>query len=86
MPFGCWAHIRRKFDESLSHDKERADYVLAQISLLYDVERNADEDNLSDKERSELRSRLLYPIMVAFEKWLVSEYPKVLPKARSVKP
>ena len=81
LPLGCWAHIRRKFNESLSNDKARADYALAQISLLYDVERKADEDNLSYDERSELRSRLSYPIMVAFEKWLVNEYPKVLPKS-----
>lgn len=33
-------------------------------------------------ERADLRSRLSYPIMVAFEKWLVNEYPKVLPKGR----
>lgn len=81
LPLGCWAHIRRKFDESLSNDKDRAEYALTQIGLLYDVERKADNDNLSYEERSELRSRLSYPIMVAFEKWLVNEYPKVLPKS-----
>ncbi len=46
------------------------------------MERRADNENLSDEERSELRSRLSYPIMVAFEKWIISEYPKVLPKGR----
>ena len=81
LPLGCWAHIRRKFDESLSNDKDRAEYALTQIGLLYDVERKADNDNLSYEERSLLRSRLSYPIMVAFEKWLVNEYPKVLPKS-----
>lgn len=50
--------------------------------MLYDVERRADEEELSFDERSGLRSRLSYPIMVAFEKWLVNEYPKVLPKGR----
>ena len=50
--------------------------------MLYAVERRADEETLSFEERSELRSRLSYPIMVAFEKWMVSEYPKVLPKGR----
>ena len=81
LPLGCWAHIRRKFDESLSNDKIRAEYALEQIGLLYDVERKADADNLSYEERSLLRSRLSYPIMVAFENWLVNEYPKVLPKS-----
>jgi len=82
LPIGCWAHARRKFEEALTEDKVRASYALEQIGLLYDVERRADNENLSDEERAELRSRLSYPIMVAFEKWILSEYPKVLPKGR----
>jgi transposase len=82
LPIGCWAHARRKFEEALKEDKARASYALEQIGLLYDVERRADKENLTDEERSELRSRLSYPIMVAFEKWILSEYPKVLPKGR----
>lgn len=82
LPLGCWAHVRRKFEEALKEDKARAEYALAQIGMLYDVERRADEENLSFEERSDLRCRLSYPIMVAFEKWLVNEYPKVLPKGR----
>jgi len=82
LPIGCWAHARRKFEEALKEDKVRASYALDKIGLLYDVERRADKENLSDEERSELRSRLSYPIMVAFEKWILTEYPKVLPKGR----
>lgn len=82
LPLGCWAHARRKFGEALKEDKARAEYALAQIGMLYDVERRADEEKLSFEERSDLRCRLSYPIMVAFEKWLVNEYPKVLPKGR----
>jgi transposase len=82
LPIGCWAHARRKFEEALKEDKTRASYALEQIGLLYDVERLADNENLSDEDRSELRSQLSYPIMVAFEKWILSEYPKVLPKGR----
>lgn len=82
LPLGCWAHARRKFEEALKEDKARAEYALTQIGMLYDVERQADGENLSFEERSDLRSRLSYPIMVAFEKWLVNEYPKVLPKGR----
>jgi transposase len=82
LPIGCWAHARRKFEEALKEDEVRASYALEQIGLLYQVERRADKENLSDEERSELRSRLAYPIMVAFEKWMLREYPKVLPKGR----
>ena len=82
LPIGCWAHCRRRFSESLKEDEARASYALEQIGLLYDVERRADQEQLSYEERANLRSRLSYPIMVAFEKWLVNEYPKVLPKGR----
>ncbi len=82
LPIGCWAHSRRQFEESLKEDKARASYALEQIGLLYEVERRADQEGLSFEERSQLRSRLSYPIMVAFEKWLVNELPKVLPKGR----
>ena len=82
LPLGCWAHVRRKFEEALLEDKIRAEYALEQIGLLYDVERQADQENLSYEQRAELRSRLSYPIMVAFEKWLLKEYPNVLPKGR----
>jgi len=82
LPIGCWAHSRRRFEEALKEDKARATYALEQIGLLYDVERRADQEQLSFEERADLRSRLSYPIMVAFEKWMVNEYPKVLPKGR----
>lgn len=79
---GCWAHARRKFEESLAEDKSGAEYALAQIAKLYQVETMATEQNMDDAQRAELRHRLAYPIMVAFEKWIASYYPKVLPKGR----
>lgn len=82
LPIGCWAHARRKFEEALAEDKARASYALEQIGLLYQVERQADQQQLSYEDRADLRSRLAYPIMVAFEKWLLNEYPKVLRKGR----
>lgn len=82
LPIGCWAHARRKFEEALKEDKDRASYALEQIGLLYDVERQADRENLTCEQRADLRGRLSYPIMVAFEKWILNEYPKVLPKGR----
>jgi transposase len=79
---GCWAHARRKFEESLSEDKAGAEYALAQIGKLYQVETMANEQGLDEKQRAELRKRLAYPIMVAFEKWIVKYYPTTLPQSR----
>jgi transposase len=85
LPLGCWAHARRKFEEALKEDKARASYALEQIGLLYDVERQADAENLSCDERAELRVRLSYPIMRVFEKWIVNQYPQALPGGRMKK-
>jgi Transposase and inactivated derivatives len=82
LPIGCWAHARRKFEEALKEDEPRAGYALGQIGLLYDVERMADQEDLSYEDRAKLRSRLAYPIMCIFEKWILKEYPKVFAKGR----
>lgn len=82
---GCWSHARRKYTEALKEDKSGAEYALEQIGLIYGVETMADEQNLSYEQRAELRSRLAYPILCAFEKWIVGYIPKVLPKGRMYK-
>ena len=79
---GCWAHARRKFEESLKEDKAGAEYALAQIGKIYRVEEMATEQQLNDEQRAELRKKLAYPILCAFEKWIANYYPKVLPKGR----
>lgn len=82
---GCWAHARRKFTEALKEDKSGAEYALEQISLIYGVETMADDQNLSYDQRAELRSRLAYPILCSFEKWIVGYVPKALIKGRMYK-
>jgi len=79
---GCWAHARRKFTESLKEDKSGAEYALKQIGMLYRVETMATDKEMDAGQRAELRKRLAYPILTAFEKWIVSYYPKTLPKGR----
>ncbi|MGQ1948315.1 IS66 family transposase [Geofilum sp. OHC36d9] len=82
---GCWAHARRKFSESVSEDQAGAEYALAQIAKLYRVEQMADDQKLSYEQRAELRKRLAYPIMRAFEKWIEAYYPKAIPGGRMSK-
>ncbi|SMO91960.1 Transposase IS66 family protein [Saccharicrinis carchari] len=45
---GCWAYARRKFEESLTEDESGAEYALAQIGKLYQVETMANEQGLDD--------------------------------------
>ena len=79
---GCWSHARRKFTEALKEDKSGAEYALKQIGMLYRVEAMASDQELDAEQRAELRQRLAYPILCAFEKWIVSYYPKTLVKGR----
>lgn len=79
---GCWAHARRKFNEALKEDQSGATYALEQISLLYGVESMAEDQALDYQQRAELRSRLAYPILLGFEKWILNYMPKALPKGR----
>ena len=60
----------------MKHDKDRAEYALTMIGMLYDVERIADDDNMNEQQRMELRKRLAYPIICSFEKWCLTEYGK----------
>ena len=77
----CWGHTRRGFDRSMSNDAARSKHAIEQIGLLYEVERKADDENLTYDERRDLRMRLAVPILQTFEVWLKNEAPKVLPKS-----
>lgn len=82
---GCWAHARRKFNEALKEDESGARYALEQIGMLYSVEAMATDQGMDYDQRAALRERLAYPILCAFEKWIVNYYPKVLLQGRMYK-
>ncbi len=83
---GCWAHLRRKFDEALKGlpPKHRtagskAQEALSQINRLFEIERelkgSTPEERLNARD---LRSR---PIAGEFRKWLDEMTSAVLPKS-----
>lgn len=77
----CLAHARRCFDRSLNNDEQRSRYALSQFALLYEIERKADDEGMDYDQRKKLRQELSLPILRAFEAWLISEKPKVMPKS-----
>jgi len=83
---GCMAHARRKFDESKDNDKVMAEYALAEIQELYEVERKAREEDLSYEERKTLRQEESLPVMKRLKEWLLENAPvqgsKVLPQSK----
>ena len=78
----CMAQTRRRYEIALDENKSLAEYALKQIQQLYQIERMADEQNLSYEERYKKRNELARPIMLSFEKLMEKTYPTVLPKNR----
>jgi transposase len=77
----CMAHIRRKFHEALSNDKERAEFALEQIGLLYGVEKQAREEQMSHGDRFELRNKKSAPLLNSLKAWMLEQYSRVLPRS-----
>jgi transposase len=78
---GCWAHARRKFYEARTSDPVRSHAALAWIGLLYDVERSAKDQELSDDQRLSRRLEKSRPILESLASWLETERTNVLPKS-----
>jgi len=77
----CMAHARRKFDESLKNDQLRAEHALGLIQDLYEIERDASDQQLNDGQRKLLRQRKSTTILEELHTWLTDEVSKVLPKS-----
>ena len=80
---GCWAHVRRKFDEALKaqgpHKNRKASLAaigLQRIQLLYGIERKA--KSLTPKQRYALRQSRSVPILTDLRQWLGSHLPVVV--------
>lgn len=77
----CMDHVRRRFDQALSYDKERAVYALDCMREWYEVERETREHNLSADERLSMRKEKVAAPMAAFKAWMQRELAAVLPKS-----
>jgi transposase len=77
----CMAHARRKFAEALQNDAARAEHALSMFQQLYAIERSIKEDALREDALLQLRQQEAVPILKALKEWMITEYPKVLPKS-----
>lgn len=75
----CMTHARRKFDKALKNDKTRAEDMLGQFQLLYEVERIAREKNYDHQKRFELRQEKSLPLLEAMHSWLIENEKVVKP-------
>ena len=80
---GCWAHVRRKFDQALkaqpNHKKRKtslAQQALQRIQLLYKIER-AIKDK-TPEEKQAIREEKALPILKGLREWLDQHLPVVV--------
>lgn len=78
----CWAHARREFDRALGNDAKRAGTAMLLIQKLYEVEREARENELDAIERKELRLSKSLPVLNQLGKWITQEVKSTLPKSQ----
>jgi len=85
---GCWAHVRRKFDEALkgqggrkraSAPPSHAKRGLAYIQKLYKIERQIGD--VPPEERHRIRQERSKPVMEAMRAWLDGALGKVPPQS-----
>ena len=80
---GCWAHARRKFVEARKAQpkgkKGKADWAVNHIAKLYQVEREAWDRPVAERER--LRAERSRPLIEELECWLTQTLRQVPPKS-----
>ena len=81
---GCWAHVRRKFDEALKAQDPKApskagkaDEALATIRELYRIEKHIKDK--SPTEKAKVRQQQAMPILNTMKDWLDTSLTQVPP-------
>jgi transposase len=77
----CLAHARRKFEQALDNDRERASYALSKIQALYAIERDAKEQTLTRQEIAALRQQKAVPLLHEFKTWMEDTRYATTPKS-----
>jgi transposase len=77
----CMAHARRMFNDALDNDELRAGYAMRQIQLLYAIERDCKEQELSFEEIARLRREQSVPILSSLGAWMKEQYIQITPKS-----
>lgn len=78
---GCWAHARRYFEKALGEDHANASVALEFIGKLYEVEKNLVEQEANLLTIFQERIRLSGTVIKAFEKWMIDNTHRFLPKS-----
>jgi len=77
----CMAHARRKFEHAQENNPMLAGDALKMFQVLYDIERQAKEENMPVEEIKELRQEKAKPVLDRLEAWLKEQAILTLPKS-----
>lgn len=78
----CWAHVRRRFSETLLVNPQSiAQHMVSLIDQLYEIERNCKEQALNPQAIKEQRQQKSQPILDKIHHWLITHQPEVVPKS-----
>ncbi|MCC7531002.1 MAG: IS66 family transposase [Candidatus Melainabacteria bacterium] len=77
----CLAHARRYFIKALLNDRQGCNQALVMFQSLYEIERTAQELEVSKNELKLMREQESLPILETFHKWLQEKYTFAQPKS-----
>lgn len=79
----CWAHVRRKFTDITATTRVPglAHEAVQQIQALYQVERQATDQQLTGDERRQYRLMQALPLLNILKQWLDTHQTDVVPKS-----
>jgi transposase len=77
----CWAHARRKLEHAKDNDPKRSEEALTMIGMLYNIEREARNKELTYNEIKTLRQEQSVVIIDEIARWLNNQVREVLPKS-----
>ena len=79
--FSCWSHARRYFEQAKDNDKQRSDYVLRKIQILYKIEESAKEQNFTNEQRQKWRQERATPVLNTIKEYLDKNVESILPSS-----
>jgi len=79
----CMAHARRKFYDAKDAAPDLANYFLEKVQLLYQIEQQCRDEQLTFQQRLDIRQKKAIPILEQLQKWLTNQYADrtLLPKS-----
>jgi len=79
---GCFAHTRRGFENALRNDKALAEKGLDFHRQIFDIEKQALNENMEHDQRMQLRVKKTKPILDELKPWLTEQIKETTPSSK----